>query len=366
MLSYNKREEKRAAIEEDLQIIDAGIERESARAFHSWIMAQLDETKNGENDQEITQLQDRLTDIHGALEQQFTRIVPQARLARAQARWDRLDEKPTGVDYCFERVGKFLVPKLATPAIILGALLTIFGAACLGMSITKQVPWIFEILTKNTPLSVLFASGLIITGLDSIHSGATMSEVKKKNKNKKAYLEARQELIYKLYPTLLRPEPIEAVAPRTLSGNQEANLASPPVANGEKREEMAKELTTFFEQKGWYGFWVKNLNKMWMIHAGLASFLLTSSILGLLMAMGVHIPNIDFISKDPSFSTSFCIGLLAVAADGINTAWRMGKYKSRKKQDADGTDLIIRCKEGFDTLFPPQPLPQQLPIDQRA
>lgn len=313
MLSYKKREEKRAAIEEDLKLIDAGLELRHQLEYS----ARFEDKANAE-------LKDKLIALR----------------KRAEEALEALKAAPTVPESRFDRFGKAVTPHLATPSIILGILITFFGMACLGMSISGHVPDAFHFLSKNTPLSVLFSSGLLLVGIDGVYRGAALSDFNKKEKNKKESVEVRKKFLEKLY----FPE-IRALEPVSQSVNVEATQ---------------QKILTFTERlaKGWYGLWFKSLKISWVPEGGLGLFLIACSLMGLIMACGAPAPSsLDFIVKDPSYSATFCISMLGIGFDALNTSWRMVNYKKRKTDDKIDLKLLTTS---YNQLF------IQAPIADRA
>lgn len=320
MINFKKREEKRAAIEEDLKLIDAGLE---VRYYLEAFGKGLEQSKE-------TELTKRLIEL----------------TARAKAAINRPEDNEKGR---LDHFGKALVPHLATPSIIMGILIAFFGAACLGMCISGNVPDIFYFLTKNTPLSVLFSSGILLVGLDGIYRGASISDLGKKEKWKEKSVNVRQNFLRQLYSPWIQ-EPASKTEPHESKKVMESiEVPKPPGNNNAKAQGKIHEFLNRLA-KGWYGIWFKSLKGLWIPDGILGLFLITCSIMGLCVACGAPAPRaLDFIVKDPSYSGTFCVSMLGIGFDALNSSWRMLNYKNRK--DDDKNDLRI-LRESYKKLFP--------------
>lgn len=326
MLSIQKREEKRAQIEEDLLLMDIGLEMTCVFNFNERLKAAVDPKFHQELDKLYTE---------------FLRSLGpyRERLARAQARTEQ-NEKELG--YLHNGL-KERIPQLAGPFIVVGVLLVLFGLACTFMSVTHIVPSFLEFLTKNTSLSILFAATLLAVGSSNIYRGGSMSDVEEKKGWKKTSIDIRRDFLERI-PELTgsrsaRPHP------RTIHGDYEVKLdrekpeLSPDVAVAvaEKGAEIAKRGCM-------YGGFLMDPVTHSYFHGFLGFFLLAASIAGIAMALGAPVPDfLDFIAKDPSASAAFFFSLLVVSGDSINTAWRMFTYHDRKNEDNEDLRIIQQC-----------------------
>lgn len=268
MLTLDKRDKNRADIERDLQLIVLGKKiKESS----------LDEGKK--------------TQILEALKK-------------------HLEEEPRKVTFYdkIHDVGKKIMPKLGTPSILLGIIITLIGAAYLGMSVTNTVPIKLDFLTQNTPLSTLFSVGLISTGLFAIYRGVGLNDTTQKKKWKKLSKRCREHTLNKLF-NLKRPDlksvDIEVEKPDyTCSIRSATYLGAPTLILG--------------------------------------AFCCFCSMVGLIAACGAHInPGLNFIIEDPSYSAFFCATLFAVSLDTLMNGYRMLTYHKRKEKDFNDLQAIV-------------------------
>ncbi len=360
MLSIHKREDKRAFIEEDLALIDIGLEKECVRRYYEYI-------KSTTEDQRIL---DELKGLNDHFLAGFAEF--EKRLVKAKNRV-LSNEEDLGV---LHNQLKPYIPYLAKPALILGLLLAIFGAACLGMSVTHNVPAFLEFLTKNTSLSVLFSGSLLTLGFSNIYRGASMTEVGKKEGWKKESRAYRQLLLGKIpeLPTsdieigpasmlpasaqdaaiperLLRaiPKlPTSRVVPASMppiSGARVVDIPEPVEGKGVAPLDTIAEPALKMAEKGcMFNCWIKSPNVLCVPHGILGLFLLGCSIAGIIMVAGAPVPSfLDFIARDASASAAFFFSLLVVGADATNTAYRMYTYDSRKTEDQQDLELLKRC-----------------------
>ncbi len=344
MLNFKMREKRRnAASENDLQLIDLLSEKKRVQELHNWILPQIqDEAVKRELNEAVEAYME-------SLPKDLETRIEKAHLLRAEGREITSKSWPAVLVH---NLGRKTVHNLATPTLLLGLIVSLLGAICLVMSITHHIPSHLELLTDHTPLSVLFSFSLIVAGFHAAHRGVAMRDRQRiKDPQKKSSRKSREALLGELTKTTpkLKLPRTRRASLSDLDPKAKISLRLPTDVQTDKRPtsvlasahiNAVKEAAQTTSER-WYGFWGKTLNVACVPNFMIGTFLLVAGLAGIAFFLGAPVPeNLIFITKDPSYSIFFCISLLGIGVDALNTSWRMFKYNERKQLHGTQTDVL--------------------------
>lgn len=345
MLKWPEREARRNAVVSDEQLIDLGVELTHLEACHHWITTQL-----ADADTILPQLQQHYEAYLETLPKDLAEKIRESNLRRREG----LMENPSGViDYIYE-TGKNIIPYLSTPSMVLGFILFSLGITLLVMSITKDVPAQLKLLAENTPLSILFSTGLIVSGIHATHRGIAMRDQGKKEGWKCKSKDVREWFLHDLTPILADPTCTRAPQTRIITSieipvdhdyiynhHKEVRESCQKILN----ERVARVEATVLE---------KSLNLMCLPDALLGTFFLLTSLVGIAICLGAPVPKgFEFVKADPHFSLFFCLTLIGIAVDALQTTWRMLTYHRRKEEDRVRLEALQSSYGAFSLTHAP-------------
>ncbi len=347
MLTWPQREARRNCAAAEMELLDAGLERKSVEDFHEWIKSKLAILED-HAPESISEVRKAIEESH----QLYLDSLPDFEEKISEVRRMRIEGKKESENcllYGVHKLGKKIVPKMGTPSIVVGGIIALLGIACLVMSVTHHIPPEFSLLAKNTPLSVLFSCGLLVSGIYAAYRGVAIQDQVKKEGWKKSSRLYREQFLKELYPELEPPRRTARRARvRTLSPAHEIDLETAPQRDEENRERIASCCSTLSDN--WFRIWRKSLGVIWLPDLVLGSFILFSSLAGIAICLGAPASSsLQFISGDPSFSLFFCIGLVTVGIDALCASWRIASYQNRRKQKQEYLEMLSACYRRFQT-----------------
>lgn len=408
MVGLYRRESKKAAIQDDLQMIDHLLEQEAAKEFHNWIQQQLDTMTKATPDDEGKRVLEEIKEAMRKIFEQRLRYSPQedipslevikTRVDEIVKRWNENGKPPIGaISQFLKWFGDHVAPFLAKPATILGLVELLFGLACFVMCVAHHVPPALDFLTQNTPISILFSGSFVVAGLHMMHRGAALAKRKKKDGWKEDITKTRQVFLTALRPDLflpkLRPdlaaqvadlttykgseqykahlqEMIASIQPKlpkpkggapsggTTSTKQTADTENLPQEAERNRSLGERIVAGYLKFSKLYDEAFKQaLKGFWMVNLPLGGFLFVCALGGAIIAWGAPVPpQFEFVIKDPSFSLGFCLSTLAIGGDAINVSWRMGTYHKRYKDDKQERENIRLALQRYFARVTGQPI----------
>lgn len=324
MLTYGRRQKERAEKRDTEQLILYGIERRYAIE----LMNRIED-------------EGRKAQVRGILDKYFSDAELAKRVAKANEA--KTNPKPENcVAQAFHWAGGKIVPKMAGGSIVFGLISVTLGLVTLATAFSKRPLFNLTFLTKNTPVSAIFAGTLFVSGIHEIHRGAALSQKKKKFVEKAKTAEARSKLIELLITETpkLNP-PVDAPAAR--SPRIEPEIVSGVQANALSYVRRQEAKASCYEG------WLKTLKPLALPNFVLGCFLFFCGVAGLALSLsGTKVPEqLRFIVTDPSYSSVFCLGIIFIAVDNFSTSWRMVSFFNRKKADKKSLEILQECYNRF-------------------
>ncbi len=323
MMNFKKRRMKRELMDRELQLIAFGLERARVRKAMENMLADqcFSDAQKGQ--------------IRATFENHFgDGVVKEAldAMEKLKVALEKTEDKTCG---CFKKLSSYF----SNPSIVVGIFLILLGVACFTIGMLGSPPPYLQILFKNTPLTIFFSGTLIVSGLHAWHRGASMGRKEVKKDWKKREATYRDLFLVNLFPQL---------ATTAYFKTKTGNIERPQLPQ--------KPLKTV---NRWNAFWIHSLKVTCIPDALLGLFFLFGGCAGLAMCFGAPVPaSLSWILREPSFSALFCFGLLGVAADCANSAWRQLSDKARENADRKMPDEL---GVAYHSFYPEENRPAWLP-----